>query len=143
MEKFLKIIVLFYILLVYETLISIIISLFYENFDKSNASDDIIMSTQLLIILLAIQRSIYYLGIFTVLFYPLNLLLNLKNKVIKLILLNTGLFILISLLYSHIFKMHVVLDYLDSEVCIILISTVISPIALNYTPYFKRFLYIS
>ena len=142
MEKFLKIIVLFYILLVFETLISIIISLFYENFDKSYASDDPIINFQFFIIFLAIERSIYYLGIFIVFFYPLNFLLNLKNKVIKLILINTGLFILPTLLYYY-YGLKIYLDLMNPLFIITLISTIISPILLNYTPYFKRFLYIS
>jgi H+/Cl- antiporter ClcA len=125
--------------LVTDTLISILIALFYgaiqEYFFKSFYG---IKSFTEGALFFGIMRLIYYFVIFGVIYYWLNNKLQMDNKLMKLVILNCGLYVFISLLYGFVLRPETKELFTNPLFFILVISTALSPVVLNLIPYFKR-----
>lgn len=86
---------------------------------------------------LALMRLAFYYVLFVVLFYWLNKKLNLDNKILKLVLINCGLYILISLLFGLVLMPETKHIFTNPLFTIIIISTIVSPLLLSKIQAFR------
>ena len=127
--------------LIIDTIISFIIALFYGAFQEYCFKDFYgIKSYTEGALFSGIIRFIYCFMISVALFYMFNNILKLHNKILKLVIINTVSYILISLLYGVILKHGFKIIFIEWNPIyyIILISTILSPLILNKIPYFKK-----
>lgn len=86
---------------------------------------------------LALMRLAFYYVLFVVLFYWLNKKINFSNKTLKLALINCGLYILISLLFGLVLMPETKHIFSNPLFIIIIVSTIISPLLLSKIRSFK------
>lgn len=141
MKNIFKVARISFVFLVTDTIITLIIALFYGAFQeyyfkkfygiKSYAEGALFSG---------IIRFIYCFAISIVLFFLFNRFLKLNNNLIKLTLINVMSYILISLVYGILLKNGFKIVFIDWNPIyyMILFSTIFSPLILNRIPYFKK-----
>lgn len=126
-------------LLITDTILSILMSSLYGAFRQYIIKDFYgIRSLGEGALFLGIMRFVYYLIFMLFLFYGLNGKFKSGNKLLQLIILNCSSYTFISLLYGFILKPETKELFLDPLFYITILSTIISPMVLNYIPYFKK-----
>lgn len=141
MKHLLKVLLISTYLFFCDTLLSTIITVFFSFYQKLNKSPYSTRNFLESILFLSFTRLIFYSVFFLTLFYWFNRKLIIENKLIKLILLNAGLYIIISLLYGFVLMPETKSLFSNELVYIILISTVISPIILYQTSYTRKLIF--
>lgn len=139
MEKIFKVIIIVVVLWVLDTLVSTLFGALY-GFIRQTFFKDIygLKSTAEGALFLNIMRIVYYWAFFIPLFILLFIKLPIDSKLSKLIILNCGLYILLSLLYAFVLKPDTKDLLSDPLFFILIISTALSPIILWQIPYFRR-----
>lgn len=139
MKNFLKTTCLLIIVLITDTILSILISSLYGAFRQYILKDFYgIRSWGEGALFLGIMRFIYYFIITLLLFYWLNGKFKSGKKLLQLIIFNCSIYFSISLVYAFILKPETKELFLDPLFYITILSTIISPMVLNYISYFKK-----
>ncbi|MHA3786910.1 hypothetical protein ACX0HA_01770 [Flavobacterium hauense] len=138
MKKIFSIVVLLLAFLITETLLSFVIGFLYTIADDSGFNQRKVIMMFSDYAFLGIMRLMFYfvfsIGIFSVLGRELNL----KNRVMQLMIINCSMYVFISLLYGFIF-MPDTKDYLArSFFYIIILSTLLSPVIIYKIPFFRK-----
>ena len=123
-----------FVLLITDTIICLIITLFYGAFQEYYLKKNYgIKSYTEGALFSGIIRFIYCFVISMALFYMFNRILKLHNKILKLVIINSISYLIISLLYGFILKHGFKIIFIDWNPIyyIILISTILSPLTLN------------
>lgn len=89
---------------------------------------------------LAIMRLGFYYILFVFLFYWVSKVVQLSNKTLKLAILNSSLYILISLLFGLVLMPETSHIFTNPLFIIIIISTIVSPLLLSRIPRFRMFI---
>ncbi|WP_125185548.1 hypothetical protein [Botryobacter ruber] len=138
MKKLLNTVSLSFALLLTDTVISMVLATLYGFFQKLNNGGQSVLSYPEAAMLLGLARLVFYFLIFVVLFYFLNRYLHWENKLAKLVVLNCGLYLLISFLFGFILEPQVQYLFRDEFFFILIASTILSPVVLTRLPYAKR-----
>lgn len=147
-RKILAILFLSILLLIMDTIISAILGCIYTSFKNREFNIYSLNIASSSFIILGVIRFVYYYMFFVFLFYCFNGVLNFRNKLLQLVILNCGLYILISLFYAFVLKPRyayylkpLIIDlFINPLFYTIVLSTIFSPLILNKTPCFKRFI---
>ena len=141
MKKLLNTVSLSFALLLTDTVISMVLATIYGFFLKLNHGEQSVFSYPEAALLLGLARLVFYFAIFVVLFYFLNRFLNWENKLAKLVVLNCGLYLLISFLFGFILEPQVQYLFTDEFFFILIASTILSPVVLTRLPYARRLVF--
>jgi thiol-disulfide isomerase/thioredoxin len=133
MKNFLKITYLLIILLITDTILSILISSSYGAFQQFIMKDFYgIRSLSEGALFLGVMRFIYYFVFMTFFFYWLSSKLNFGNKLLQLIILNCSIYVFISLIYGFVLKPKTKELFVNPIFYITILSTILSSILALY-----------
>ncbi len=133
MKNFLKITYLLIILLITDTILSILISSSYGAFQQFIMKDFYgIRSLSEGALFLGVMRFIYYFVFMIFFFYWLSSKLNFGNKLLQLIILNCSIYVFISLIYGFVLKPKTKELFVNPIFYITILSTILSSILALY-----------